>query len=441
MIGTLLIPPRFTGWDDVGDPIPGGLLHTYAAGTPSTNIPTYFDEDLATIHANANPIVLDAAGRAVVYLVPGTSYKFVLTTAAGVVVWTQDHVTAGPFFNGTDVAGTAGEALAAGKVVYLSDGAGAKTAGRWYLADNTNGYSSTLPTIGMVQIAIGSGSVGVVRTAGSITGLAGLVVGTTYYVGLAGLLTATPPANARVVGVADTTTSLVLNANPASLASNAPIVQTTALTGSQDNFALLPGVSLLRCTNATALFLTGMAAGIDGQEVTIVATNSDVRLTSQDTASLAANRFLTYVTPMGNQTPLAPASGTATVKYDATTARWRLIEHTQGASLTWIPTDASGAGLALTVVTAFYFVVGRLVYVEAQVVYPATANGANAKIGGLPYQAVGRCALAIANCPVDIRASITGAQVIDLLSNIGVAKTNAQMTTAALYFSGWYFIP
>jgi hypothetical protein len=52
---------------------------------------------------------------------------------------------------------------------------------------------------------------------------------------------------------------------------------------------------------------------------------------------------------------------------------------------TWTPTDASGAGLALAVAVGTYEKIGRLVIARAAITYPATANGSNADIGGLPF--------------------------------------------------------
>ena len=76
--------------DDNGDPLAAGLLYTYAAGgsTPAT---TYNDPDLAPAHANANPIVLDAAGRCTIFL-DASSYKYVLKDSNGVTVWSQDKI-------------------------------------------------------------------------------------------------------------------------------------------------------------------------------------------------------------------------------------------------------------------------------------------------------------------------------------------------------------
>lgn len=50
----------------------------------------------------------------------------------------------------------------------------------------------------------------------------------------------------------------------------------------------------------------------------------------------------------------------------------------------WLPTDASGAALALTINDARAVQVGRLVFASFSITWPATANGSVAKIGGLP---------------------------------------------------------
>jgi hypothetical protein len=213
MSGTLAPIGKHQFFDNNGDPLAGGLLYTYAAGT-TTPLATYSDQALTV--PNENPIELDPAGRSTIYL-SAASYKFVLQTAAGVTVWTQDHISAVP--NTTvdlDITGTAGEALTAGQVAYLSAGDGGLTAGRWYKADADLTYaSSAAGTVGVVVADIASGASGAIRLQGRITGLSGLTIGAPYYVSATGgALTATAPANARLVGVADSLTSLVITANP-----------------------------------------------------------------------------------------------------------------------------------------------------------------------------------------------------------------------------------
>jgi hypothetical protein len=80
-------------FDNNGNPLAGGLIYTYAAGT-TTPIATYTSSSGGT--ANANPIVLDSAGRtpAQIWLTAGNSYKFVLETALGVTIKTDDNIFA-----------------------------------------------------------------------------------------------------------------------------------------------------------------------------------------------------------------------------------------------------------------------------------------------------------------------------------------------------------
>ena len=82
------------GWqflDSNGNPLTGGKLYTYLAGT-TTPATTYTSRAGNT--ANANPIVLDAAGRtpAEVWLTQNVTYKFVLKTSDDVLIGTYDNI-------------------------------------------------------------------------------------------------------------------------------------------------------------------------------------------------------------------------------------------------------------------------------------------------------------------------------------------------------------
>lgn len=82
--------PRFRAFDSSGNPLAGGLLYTYAAGT-TTPQATYTTS--AGDVANANPVVLDASGEATIWMTEGVEYKFELRSSAGVVQWTVDNVS------------------------------------------------------------------------------------------------------------------------------------------------------------------------------------------------------------------------------------------------------------------------------------------------------------------------------------------------------------
>lgn len=78
----------FRAFDGNGDPLNGGKLYTYDAGT-STPKDTYTDAGGLT--PNANPVVLDANGYANVWLGDG-GYKFILKTSADATLWTIDDI-------------------------------------------------------------------------------------------------------------------------------------------------------------------------------------------------------------------------------------------------------------------------------------------------------------------------------------------------------------
>ena len=80
-------------FDDNGNPLSGGKVYTYAGGT-TTPLATYTTS--AGTVANANPIILDAAGRTPdeIWLNVGTLYKFIVKTSVDVLVGTYDGIPA-----------------------------------------------------------------------------------------------------------------------------------------------------------------------------------------------------------------------------------------------------------------------------------------------------------------------------------------------------------
>lgn len=77
-----------------GTPLAGGQIYTYLAGT-TTPQPTYTTSSGSI--AQANPIVLDAAGRVPsgeIWLTNNVSYKFVLQDSLGSLIATYDNISA-----------------------------------------------------------------------------------------------------------------------------------------------------------------------------------------------------------------------------------------------------------------------------------------------------------------------------------------------------------
>ena len=100
MATTSLAPtPKLQFFDANGDPLAGGLLYTYEAGS-TTPLTTYTDS--TGVSANTNPIVLDSRGEANVWLA-GDIYKFALYTSVGVLIWTVDNINGSTF--GVDAVG------------------------------------------------------------------------------------------------------------------------------------------------------------------------------------------------------------------------------------------------------------------------------------------------------------------------------------------------
>lgn len=78
--------------DNNGNPLSGGKLYTYVAGT-TTPQATYTTASGATAHTN--PIVLDSGGRVPsgeIWLTDGLQYKFVLKTSTDVLIGTYDNL-------------------------------------------------------------------------------------------------------------------------------------------------------------------------------------------------------------------------------------------------------------------------------------------------------------------------------------------------------------
>jgi hypothetical protein len=79
-------------FDNNGNPLTGGKIYTYAAGT-TTNQTTYTSSSGLTPHSN--PIILDSAGRVPsgeIWLTDGLTYKFVIKNANDITIGTYDNI-------------------------------------------------------------------------------------------------------------------------------------------------------------------------------------------------------------------------------------------------------------------------------------------------------------------------------------------------------------
>lgn len=100
-------------YDADGNPLAGGKLYTYAAGT-TTPQATYTDQGGGT--PNENPIVLDANGEAAMWLDPSLSYKFVLKNSSDTTQWTVDNVVGLLTADAVNTAAIADDAVTMAKI-------------------------------------------------------------------------------------------------------------------------------------------------------------------------------------------------------------------------------------------------------------------------------------------------------------------------------------
>jgi len=88
-MASLTPTPKQQIYGSDGNPLVGGKIYTYAAGT-TTPLATYTDAGGLT--ANTNPIILNSLGQANIWLASSSSYKFSVYTSADVLLYTVDNI-------------------------------------------------------------------------------------------------------------------------------------------------------------------------------------------------------------------------------------------------------------------------------------------------------------------------------------------------------------
>ena len=110
---------------------------------------------------------------------------------------------------------------------------------------------------------------------------------------------------------------------------------------------------------------------------------------------------------------------------------------------TWTPTDVSGAGLTFTTAAGLYTKIGRTVFWQVLVVYPATANVASAQFSLPPNLAPGGSTEGRAGAGGPVTDSVV-VGALQFSTGIGlykaglIAATNADMSGKQIYIGGSY---
>lgn len=306
--------PKFTAFDANGNPLSGGLVYSYAAGT-TTPLDTYTDS--TTDSPNFNPVVLNAAGQADIWY-GDAMYKIELRDANGVLQWTVDNI-------GTTTAAT------------MSNGG---------FGQATDIASASLVNLGTVtsHFANITGSVQIDAFGSTAT-----IDAPIYLIKFESALTLTNSANLFLPTGEDIVTAQNDRALVEYLGSGAwrvfsymrangtpllvdtinedisftGIITPTTLAANTDNWAPtdLATSSVVRVSASAAYNLTGIAGGTSGRTIFLENVGSFPITLINDATSTAANRFYC---PGSLSFVLNPNASTI-LQYDDTSSRWRVI--------------------------------------------------------------------------------------------------------------------
>jgi hypothetical protein len=246
-MASVLLSPYGIGqqfFDDNGVPLAGGLIYTYQAGS-STPLVTYTTNG-GTI-ANANPIVLDAAGRVPqeIWLLTGYSYKFVLQNADAVLIQTLDNIY--PILQN---APASAPAIPTGGIILWSGSTGSIPA-TWYLCDGTNGTPDLRNSF-----IVGAGSTYAVNATGGTADA--LVITHTHTASV------TDPQHNHFIANTDTPVAGSTSTLTASNYTN----KATTFSGNYESYALGGSATVptlgLTSSSSTGISVTNANAGVSG---------------------------------------------------------------------------------------------------------------------------------------------------------------------------------
>lgn len=277
---TVLSPqPKMQFTTAAGVPLSGGKVFTYIAGT-TTPQATFTDYTGAT--PNPNPVILDSRGEANIWL-GGATYKFRLTDANEVEIWTVDYISAptsavSPVLSGnvTIDSDTPGPALkitqtGTGPVLRVQDSADPDTTP--FIIDNAGnvGIGTATPTAQLE--ATGAAKIGSLTLTSAPLPVA------------SGGTNATTAANARTnLGAA---ASGAITASGLTMATARLLGRTTAASGAVEEITAGSGLSL---TGGT---LSVLPAALNGLLLNVQA------FTSSGTYTRTANVTRVIVTAVG----------------------------------------------------------------------------------------------------------------------------------------------
>lgn len=225
-------------------------------------------------------------------------------------------------------------------------------------------------------------------------------------------------------------------------------------TGNIDDLAISDATVILM-NNASDATIRGIAGGVAGQRLTIVSIGAgNVFLAHQNAGSSAANRLINMVTSANS--PLVAGKGYASYVYDATTSRWRMVDHFQGGVLSFAMTWTS-TGTAPTIGngtnTAEYEIQRNMCFITFLIVMGSTTTYGTgtwlfvmpfSRVGGSTRNLIGQISDASAGLIRQVmntwNSAVNIALAPDSASNIGPTIPWTWATSDTIAVSGWYRI-
>lgn len=209
--------------------------------------------------------------------------------------------------------------------------------------------------------------------------------------------------------------------------------------GTDASFVMTAGSQTIAGTKTFSSTIAGSVSG-NAATVTTNANLTGVITSSGNATSIASQtgtgtKFVVDTTPT-LVTPVLGVASATSINFGGTA----LSVYAEGS---WTPSDQSGASLTFSTTTAKYVKIGKVVYIECFITFPATGNGASNQIGTLPFSVDDDGPTAAIKSSsgttyvVKFLAGTTNFQVV--LPTTGVAAINSALTNSQIAFSGFYF--
>ena len=218
---------------------------------------------------------------------------------------------------------------------------------------------------------------------------------------------------------------------------NSTNTQINALLNNSTSTVTAAGTTTL--TNATTfeqIFTGTSAQNVVLPDATTLYVGYTVTIVNQSTGTLTIKNN-------GGSTLYTILSGITIVimcgSIDTTNGTWSSVISPMLISNTWTPTDTSGASLTLSIQNATYTQLGNLIFVNAKIIYPSTADTSQVSIGGLPFASnstQGNQLIGIyTNNSITNYAYTAGSSILWQQSN-GVNIKNVNLSGLTIFMSG-----